>query len=123
MPRQHDVAVLVAPGGNHKLVQEKVSAVVDSVYAEYRKNIERQHDNIERRIEAKLKTPIPEAKVQAAEGGVEVVVRYPVEGGRASEIDGQIVHAISEMLSKETDLKAMVSGPPKIRLVARPAAR
>jgi hypothetical protein len=119
----HDVALLVAPGGNHNLVREKMSAVVDSVYAEYRKNIERQHDNIERRIEAKLKTPIPEAKVQAAEGGVEVAVRYPVEGGRASEIDGRIVHAISEMLSHEADLKAQTSGLPKIRLVTRPVTR
>jgi small-conductance mechanosensitive channel len=118
----HEVTLLVVPGGDYKLVQEKMSAVVNSVYAEYRGSIERQHSNIERRIEAKLKTPIPEAKAQSVEDGVEVVVRYPVEAGRVSEIDGRLIHAISELIVSENDLRSLVSGPPKIRVVARPAA-
>jgi Mechanosensitive ion channel len=119
----HEAVVLVVPGGNYKLVQEKVGAVVDSVYANYRKNIERQHSNIEHRIEAKLTIPVPETKAQTVEGGVEVLVRYPVESAKVSEIDARIIHAISEAISSDASLKAVVSGAPKARLFARSPAR
>ncbi len=49
------------------------------IYAGYSKEIERQHADIERRVDILIATPRPEARLQFADGGLELLVRYPVE--------------------------------------------
>jgi len=77
----------LAPEGDYKLVQDRLFAAGEFPYEQYRGDIERQHGNVERRIEVHLKTPSPEAKLQFSDGSLEFVVRYPVEIRRASEVD------------------------------------
>jgi small-conductance mechanosensitive channel len=111
----HEVAVSLAPGSNYKLVQEKVSGVVESVFEKYRSVIESQLGGIERRLEVQLKAPVPEFKLQFTDAGLEFVVRYPVDIRRASEIDDSVTRAVLDALDTNENLKAAVSGPPKIR--------
>jgi len=111
----HEIAFAVVPGANYKMVQEKLLGAVNSVYARYKGEIERQHGNIERRIEFELQVPVPAAQLQFTDAGLEFAVRYPVELRRSSEIDDEITLAFLEITEKEPDLKAAVSGLPKIR--------
>jgi small-conductance mechanosensitive channel len=111
----HEVAVSLGPESNYKLVQEKLFAAVHSVYEQYRAGLESQLGNIEQRIEVQLKAPIPEAKLQFADAGLEFVVRYPVDIRKATEIDDKTTRAVLDAFEHEHDLKASVSGPPKIR--------
>ena len=75
----HEVVVMIAPSGNHKMPQDKLVAAVNEIYAGYRKEIERQHAGIDRRVDILIATPRPEARLQFADGGLEWLVRYPVE--------------------------------------------
>lgn len=111
----HEVVVSLAPGSNYKLVQDKLSHAVNSVYEQYRVGLESQLGNIEQRIEVQLKAPIPETKLQFTDSGLEFVVRYPVDIRRASEIDDKTTRAVLDALDHEADLKASVTGSPKIR--------
>jgi small-conductance mechanosensitive channel len=111
----HEVVVSLAEGSNYKLVQDKLSNAVNSVYEQYRAGLESQLGNIEQRIEVQLKAPIPETKLQFADSGLEFVVRYPVDIRRASEIDDKTTRAVLDALDHEADLKASVAGLPKIR--------
>jgi small-conductance mechanosensitive channel len=111
----HELAVTLAPGGNHKLVQDKVSGVVNSIYEQYRERIERQLGGIERQIEIQLKSPTPEAKLQLSDTGLEFVVRYPVDIRTASEIDDQITRAVVDLVNSDPALTSAIAGPPKIR--------
>jgi small-conductance mechanosensitive channel len=111
----HEVAVLLTPGSNYKLVQDKLGNAVHSVYEQYRARLESHFGNIEQRIEVQLKAPIPETKLQFADAGLEFVVRYPVDIRMASEIDEKTTCAVLEALEREADLKASVAGSPKIR--------
>jgi small-conductance mechanosensitive channel len=115
----HEIALGLAPGANYRLLQEKLLAAVNSVYAKYKGEIERQHDNIERRIEIDLQVPVPVAQLQFTEAGLELVVRYPVEIRRSSDIDDELTLALLEIIENEPDLKATVSGLPKIRAAVR----
>src|SRR5215469_9486206 len=65
----HEVAVMVAPQGDHKSAQAKLVGVVDAVYSQYRQEIERQHATIERRVDIQIETPRPEARLQFADAG------------------------------------------------------
>jgi len=111
----HELAVTLAPSGNYKLVQDKLSSAVNSVYEQYREGIERQLGGIERQTEIQLKSPRPEAKLQLSDTGVEFIVRYPVDIRTASETDEQITRAVVELVNSDPELKNAIVGTPKIR--------
>lgn len=111
----HEVVVRIAPQGNHKTAQAKLVGAVDEVYEKYRPEIERQHRTIERRVDIQIAAPRPEARLQFADTGLELLVRYPVELRRAPDIDEQMTRKVLHLVETDEDLKAAVSGNPKIR--------
>ena len=111
----HEVAVSLAPGGNYKLAQDKLSNAVDSIYEQYREDLEGQLSGIERHFEMQLKAPTPEAKLKLVENRLELVVRYPVEIRKASQIDDQVTRALVDLVNNDPDLRAAVGSTPTIR--------
>jgi hypothetical protein len=89
------------------------------VYAQYRAGIEKQYGDIERKVEIDLRAPATEAKLQFSEGGLELMVRYPVEIRKAPEVDDNITRKLLEVINGDADLKAAVAGAPKIRAAVR----
>jgi small-conductance mechanosensitive channel len=115
----HEVAIALAPMANYKLVQDKLLDAVNSVYEKYRTAIERQYGYIERRVEIELSMPSPEGKLQFADAGLEFVIRYPVEIRKASEVDDSVTQKLLEIINNQPELKAALSGLPKIRTAVR----
>ena len=115
----HEVAVPLSASANYKLVQQKILNAVNSVYERYRDAIERQLSNIEWHMEMQLKAPVPQTKLQFADNGLEFLVRYPVDIRQASDIDDNVTKAVLEVVNNEPELKASVSGLPKIRAPIR----
>ena len=111
----HEVAVPIVAGSNYKSVEEKILQAVNSVYDGYRKDIERQHTDVERRIDIYMQAPNPEPQLRFTDKGLEFRVRYPVELRKASSIDDEVTQRVLEVVNGEQDLKAAVSGPPTIR--------
>jgi small-conductance mechanosensitive channel len=112
----HEVAVSLSPDSNYKLVQEKITSVVESIYEKYRAVIESQLGSTERRLEVQLKSPKPESRLQFTDAaGLEFVVRYPVDIRRAAEIDDNVTRSILDLLANTPDLKSSGAGAPKIR--------
>jgi len=111
----HEVVIMIAPGGNHKDAEDKLVAAVNSVYAKYKDEIERQHAGIERRVDIYVQTPRPEARLQFADAGLELLVRYPVELRRAPDIDEQMTRTVLNLIVADESLKTAVTGTPKIR--------
>jgi small-conductance mechanosensitive channel len=111
----HEVVVMIAPDGNHKEAQEKLVAAVNAVYSGYKEEIERQHANIERRVDIQVAAPRPEARLQFADAGLELLVRYPVEIRKAPDIDEEMTRKVLDLIETDAALKASVAGIPKIR--------
>jgi small-conductance mechanosensitive channel len=111
----HEVVVMIAPGGNHKVAEEKLVAAVSSVYSRYKDAIERQHAAIERQVDIQVERPRPEARLQFADTGLELMVRYPVEIRRAPDTDEEMTRKVLELIETDGGVKAAVSGTPKIR--------
>jgi small-conductance mechanosensitive channel len=111
----HEVVMMIAPNGNHKAAQQKLVTAVDEVYEKYRDRIERQHATIERRVDIQVATPKPEARLQFADTGLELLVRYPVDIRKAPDIDEQMTRKVLQLTESDPDLKAAVAGTPKIR--------
>jgi len=111
----HEIAVTLAPGGNYKLVQDKIFSAVNGIYEQYRERIERQLGGIERQIEIQLKSATPDAKLQLSDTGAEFVVRYPVDIRTASEIDDRMTRTVVDLMDGDAQLKSAIFGLPKIR--------
>jgi len=111
----HEVVVMIAPDGNHKAAQEKLVGAVNSVYSQYQEEIERQHATVERRVDIQIEAPRPEARLQFADAGLELLVRYPVEIRKAPDIDEEMTRKVLDLVESDSELKAAVSGNPKIR--------
>lgn len=88
---------------------------VNSVYSQYRDEIEQQHATIERRVDFQIAAPRPEGRLQFADAGLELLVRYPVEIRRAPDIDEEVTRKVLRLIETDDELKKTVSGIPKIR--------
>lgn len=111
----HEIVVNIAPEGNHKAAEQKLVAAVNEVYSGYRAEIERQHGEIERRVDIQISAPRPEARLQFGEAGLELLVRYPVEIRKAPDIDENMTRTVLALTEKDPEIKAAVTGNPKIR--------
>ncbi|MFY9804692.1 MAG: mechanosensitive ion channel family protein [Candidatus Acidiferrales bacterium] len=115
----HEVVLQGVPGADYKLLEEKILGAVNSVYDQYREDIERQHNDLERRIEIQMKAPAPQAKLHFSDTGLELLVRYPTEIRTAPDIDEQITKAVLDVIEKDPNLKGAVTGLPKIRAAVK----
>jgi small-conductance mechanosensitive channel len=115
----HEIVVGLAPGGNHKAVEEKILAAVNSVYSHYREDIERQTSYIGSHVEFQLASPQPEGKLQFGDAGLELLVRYPVQLRKASEIDDHMTQTLIDLIDKDGELKNAVAGSPRLRAVVK----
>jgi small-conductance mechanosensitive channel len=115
----HEVVLQFVAGADFQLAEEKLLAAVNSVYDKYKKDIEQQHNDLERRIEIQMKPPTPQAKLHYADTGLEFLVRYPTELRTAPDIDEQIIKAVLDAIEKNPTLKAAVTGWPRIRAAVK----
>jgi len=111
----HEVFVAVAADGDAALAQEHLLSAVNAVYSDYRPALEHQHRAVERLIDLKLDLPVPAAQIRFTDSGLEVVVRYPVEIHRSSDIDGLVTRQVLEAISKDPVLKKSLAGFPRLR--------
>lgn len=111
----HEVVFSLNPAGNYQLIEENMLNVVNTIYEKYRAVLEQQHSEIERRFEVPFTPLKPRAQLQFSDAGLEAVVRYPVAIHNIAEADEKISRALIEMIEKNEQLKAAVSGLPKIR--------
>jgi small-conductance mechanosensitive channel len=111
----HEIVLMIAPEGNHKTAQDKLVAAVSEVYSKYRNQIESQHAAIERRVDIQISAPKPEARLQFADPGLELLVRYPVEIRDAPEVDEEVTRKVLDLIKSDAEVKAAVTGTPKIR--------
>ncbi len=115
----HEVVLQFVAGADFQLAEEKLLVAVNSVYDKYKKDIEQQHNELERRIEIQMKPPTPQAKLHYADSGLEFLVRYPTELRTAPDIDEQIIKAVLDAIEKDPKLKASVTGWPRIRAAVK----
>ncbi len=115
----HEVVMTITPQGDHKGVEQKLMALVNDVYSKYRGEIERQHAAIERRVDILVDMPRPEARLQFADAGLELLVRYPVEIRTAPNTDEDMTRKVLDLIAKDESMKTAVSGTPKIRSAIR----
>lgn len=114
----HEISLTLAPEGNYRAVEERLLSAVESVYTEYRDNIERQRRYLEKTIGAVAANCLgPKSRLHLTKAGLEVVIRYPLELERAAEFDDRITREVLNAIEREPKLKLVGSGTPNIQQV------
>ncbi len=114
----HEITLTMAPESNYRAVEERLMGAVETVFAQYREQIEGQRRHIERTLgPVSLKTLGPQSRLRLAQSGLEVVIRYPVELDTAAKIDDRITREVLDAIEREPKLKLVGSGIPNIQEV------
>jgi small-conductance mechanosensitive channel len=109
----HEVALTMAPDTDHQMAEQRLMTAVESVFSQYRQAIDAQHKAANQILHVPLESPRPKLRLRLVDAGVEMVIRYPVELQRASEIEDQLTRKLLEAIGKEPKLK-LAAGAPRI---------
>jgi small-conductance mechanosensitive channel len=109
------VTLTLAPDSDYALAEKRLFAIIESVYAEYRDTIERQHQAAYSSINLQTPAPQPESRVRFVDSGLEFTFRYPVEIRRASETDNRITTELMKVIENEPRLRLADGSTPKIQ--------
>ncbi len=115
----HELALTLATDTDPAFAQLLLTNAANSVYEKYRKEIDHQHAILERVLDAPFPLPQPSARWQFTDSGLELVLRYPVVIEHAEEIDDQMTREVMRVVTTNSQLKASLSGTPKLRAAIR----
>jgi small-conductance mechanosensitive channel len=112
----HEITLTMAPESNYRAVEERLMGAVETVFAQYREEIEGQRRHIERTLgPVSVKSLGPQSRLRLTQTGLEVVIRYPVELDTAAKIDDGITREVLDAIEREPKLKLVGSGIPNIQ--------
>ncbi len=115
----HEVDLTFAPESDYKMVRERVTAAVETAFAEYHEKMELQRRQMEMTLNSvSLLELKPKIHLHFSSVGIEVNIRFPVEMGGASEIDERIMRELLTVVEREPRLSLVGSQMPTVKTEA-----
>lgn len=116
----HELFATIPPEADSAPVEQLLLQAVTGVYSGYRETIEQQHGVLQRLVDFRTEIPAPSAHLRLTEAAIEVVVRYPAELRRMSEIDEQVSRAVLAALrTAGGELRKGLASLPRIRAAVK----
>ncbi|MHB1935764.1 MAG: mechanosensitive ion channel family protein [Acidobacteriaceae bacterium] len=97
------------------LAEKELLAAANTLYAEYRPVLERQHEGLEQRLGMHMDVPKPYTRVRLVSSGLEVVVNYPVPLRQSAAEDDGMIMAVMELLRKNPSVRLADGASPELR--------
>ncbi len=110
----HAVTLVLASGTDYQNAQDKLLAALQGVYADYVDSMKQQQSILEHSTRLKIALPEPEARMKFVDSGLAFEGRYPVEFGRASEIDNRVTRALLKTVRNNSEIQLASGGLPKV---------
>jgi small-conductance mechanosensitive channel len=108
------ITVKLSGTKDYALLERRLLDAVESIYAEYREVIERQHSSVQSSLNLHTAAPRPESRLRFVDSGLEITIRYPAELRRAAEIDDRITRELIQQVEKDPQLMLINGGTFKI---------
>ena len=106
----HELTLTLGPETDYRAAEKRLLEAVNQVFADYREKMELQRRSMERALNtAGIREFAPETHLHITPGGLEVVIRYPVELSTAAEIDDRVTRALIENIGREPRLRLLGS--------------
>jgi len=101
----HELKLTLASETDYHQAKERIIQAVESALANYREAIANQRQLVERNLTTVSAELQPKVRLHYTASGIEAVVRYPVEIGKAAEIDDHIMRELMAALEREPKMK------------------
>jgi small-conductance mechanosensitive channel len=108
------ITVKMSETTDYSLVEERLLAAVESIYAEYRGVVEQQHRQVQSSLNLRAAVPRPEGHLRFVDSGLEITITYPVEIRRAAEIDDRIAREVIRQVENDPKLMTVIGAGVKI---------
>lgn len=115
----HEVVLPLAAGADYGPLQKAILGTVEAVYKDSKLMPGGYQPELEHDMEIMVTAPTPHQQLQFADSGLELVVRYPVDLRRASEVDDKITHALLNIIKTDKQIQSGIAGTPKIRAAVK----
>ncbi len=97
------------------LAEKELLASANTLYAEYKPTLERQHAGLEQSMGMHVDVPKPYARLRLIATGLEIVVSYPVPLRQAPSMDDRMVTAVMDILRNNPAIHLVDGGSPELR--------
>ena len=105
----HELKLTLASDTNYHEARERITKAVDSVLGKYQGDMDTQRRLMEQNLSPVASADLAsKVRLRYASGGIEVTIRFPVEIGKAGEMDDHLMREVLDAAGKE----------PKIRVVS-----
>jgi small-conductance mechanosensitive channel len=102
----HELKLTLASETNYHQAKERITKAVDDALGNYREAIANQRRAVERSLTSVTAAELqPKIRLHYAATGIEVTIRYPVEIGKAAEIDDHIMRELMAALDRDPKMK------------------
>ena len=109
----HELKLVLAADSDYHLARDRITQAVDSVLATYQENMETQRVLMERNLSSVSGADLkPKVRLYYTASGIEVTVRFPVELGKAAEMDDHLMRELLTAADREPKLKLVSAEMP-----------
>ncbi len=115
----HEMTVKLAPDADYQPAVQAILKTVQSVYDEYRQQIEQQHQALESWMDSSLAQPNIQSNLQLVDGGPQLWLRFPVLIRKTTETDHRMTESLLRTIASDPKIKAAVSAPPVIKAAVK----
>jgi small-conductance mechanosensitive channel len=112
----HELKLTLAGDTDYGTAKERITQAIDTALEDYRENIEAQRQGLERSLSSVSPAELrPKVRLHYTGSGIEAVIRFPVELGKASEMDDHVMKEIMAALDREPKLKLIGAEMPAVK--------
>jgi small-conductance mechanosensitive channel len=117
----HQTTLILAPKSNYQQVEKRLINAIHSAFAYANTPLHPQPNRVETSLSTtSVKSFDPQSRLHLTQTGLEVVIRYPLELEKSSEIDDRITRALLDAIEREPKLKLVGTGTPNLQPVPAP---
>jgi len=110
-----EIGLPMAADSDLAVAEKELLASVNTLYAEYKPVLERQHAGLEHSVGMHIEVPTPHVRLRLVASGLEVVVRYPVPLRQGSAMDDRMVTTVMDILRKNPSIHLAAGASPELR--------
>jgi len=113
----HEITLTLPPNVDHASVKERMLKAVGNVLSDYKEEIERQYQEIERTgVSLSSRGVQPTIQLRFSPASVDATVRYPVDLQHAAEIDERVSQELLKALANQSKGESVKVAGPAVQL-------
>jgi small-conductance mechanosensitive channel len=112
----HELKLTLSSETEYSSAKQRLTEAINKALEDYRENIETQQQNLERNLTSVSAAELrPKVKLHYTASGIEANIRFPVELGKASEMDDHVMKEIMAAMDREPRLKLVSADMPAMK--------